>query len=73
MLLYFIFCPCYRTTRHIIISTARGHQAHFPRSAISAHPSSIEHTAYVSFELDEFIISLLNRNSCARSCEAHQR
>jgi hypothetical protein len=52
-----------------MIHAMRRHQAHFPSSAISAQPSSIEHTAYVSFEFDEFIISLLNKNSCASSCK----
>ena len=42
--------------------------AHRPRSAITPQPRSIVPMAYTSLSFELFIISLLNRNSCARSC-----
>jgi hypothetical protein len=43
-------------------------QAHLPRRAMIPVPSSMHVSAYASFAFELFIISLLKRNSCARSC-----
>lgn len=40
-------------------------QAHFPKSAIKAHPANIHPSAYANFPFDPSIICLLNKNSCA--------
>lgn len=37
------------------------------------HPSIMHPSAYASFQFELVIISLLNRNSCARSCKHKRR